>query len=639
MMYWHIVTSDVYKAGVKKDQDMYFLSDTHEIYRGEVPFTESVILYTELPTSGIAVNRLYINSTTLEGKIHNGTDWVQVIKPVSDTVTKDGVDPVSSKAVIAYVADEIKKVTGSGDVVTGIAWSDTDHVLTVTKGSTASETITFDGLGVTLNYTAANGKLQLADASGNLIGDAISLDLERFVHSGIYDAENKKIILYFDEAKKDSVEIPVGDLVDTYTAESTSSLDLTVTDNKFKGTVKISKENGNLITVKDDGLYVSVDITGKVDKVTDAVEGNIVLFGEGGAVKDSGKAFADLESNSKVYTGATLEEATTGATPKKDDVAIITTPIGDTGKNERKAYIHDGETWVALDESYNAENVYFANDLTTTSAIGNVTLTNGQGTIAAKGKNLKQVWDTIFVKEKNPTITQPSVSISAPQNKAYEVGTAVTPTFTATLNPGKYEFNDNNGATGITASTWEITDTAGHTAAANTGSFDAFTVEDGTSYKITAKATYEEASIVPVTNVKNPYTAGKIKAGNKSATSAAVTGYRKGFYGTVTAKPDAITSTIVRGLQKSTTAAPAKGNTWTISIPAGAMGVIFAYPATLSAPASVIDAATKYNVLSAFTEVDVDVEGANGYTAKTYKVYYTYFANATTSANTYTVTL
>ena len=107
LMQWHIVTSAVYKAGTPVDGDMYFISDTHEIYRGAVPFTESVVMYTDLPVDGIAKNRLYINSTTLEGKIHDGTEWKTVIRPIDATVTADGINAVSGKAVAAYVAAEL----------------------------------------------------------------------------------------------------------------------------------------------------------------------------------------------------------------------------------------------------------------------------------------------------------------------------------------------------------------------------------------------------------------------------------------------------------------------------------------------------------------------------------------------------
>ena len=319
LMQWHIVTSAVYKAGTPVDGDMYFISDTHEIYRGAVPFTESVVMYTDLPVEGIAKNRLYINSTTLEGKIHNGTEWKTVIRPIDATVTADGINAVSGKAVAAYVAAEIAKITSSGDVISKLSWDSAEHMLTVTDGSSATENIVFNGLGVSLNYESSTGKLQLVDASGNKIGDSISLELERFVRSAEYIADTQTIVLYFDEAKTDSISIPVTDLVDTYTAEAIdNSLELSITDNIIKGKVKISVKNGNILTLSDDGLYVaSPDLSSKMDKITNGVTGNILTIGSDGQAVDSGKTFDDIVTNNKIFKGATLEEATTGNTPIK----------------------------------------------------------------------------------------------------------------------------------------------------------------------------------------------------------------------------------------------------------------------------------------------------------------------------------
>lgn len=634
---WHIVTSDEFKLGTKVETDLYFLSDTKEIYRGEVSFTESVILYTELPATGIAINRLYINSTTLEGKIYNGTDWTTVIKPVDITINADSLNPASSKAVAAYVAAEIAKVSTSGDVINALSWDSAEHILTVTKGDTSTENITFKGLGVDLQYNSTTGNLQLVDASGTAIGSPIKLDLERFVTSGEYDPETKEIKLYFDAEKTSSVSIPVGELVDTYTAEGDGkALTLNVTNNKISGSIKISTAEGNIITADENGLYVqATDISGKMDKATDAVEGNIAVFDANGNVLDSEKNFDDIVPNNSVYTGETLEDAITGKTPIKGDIVIVSTQIGSTSKYQKTVYQYDGESWKAFDESYNAENVYFAQDLITTSAIGNITLTNGQATIAAAGKNLKQVFDTIFVKEKNPKITQPSVAITANANKAYEVGTTVTPTYTATLNAGSYEFGP---ATGIAATSWNITDSNSATKTTNTGSFDAFVVDDSTNYTITATATYGDGAI-PKTNVGNDYAAGKIVAGSKSKSSAAITGFRKGFYGTLTSKED-LTSDIIRGLDGKTTIAPAVGNKWTLNIPAGAQRVVFAYPATIRNVSSVTDRnGMNAEINTAFTMSQMDIEGANGHTAIAYKVYVLDFATPADVANAYTITL
>lgn len=643
LMNWHIVTSAEYAAGVKKDIDLYFLKDTHEIYRGETPFTESIVFYTDnLPTSGIAKNRLYINSTTLEGKTYDGTEWKTVINPVADTVTEDGTTAVSGKAVAAYVSAKLADITASKDVVSKLSWDSAEHILTATKGDKTTETIVFDGLGVTLTYTASTGALQLADASGKAIGDVINLDLERFVHSGVYDPETKNITLYFDADKTeaDAVKIPVGDLVDTYVAdEDSTTASIKVANNKIQASVKISKAEGNQIEVKDDGLYVSkVDISGKMDKDTDAVENNIAVFDANGNAVDSGKSFSDIASNNHVYTGASLEAAITGKTPTANDVAIVIEKIGDTDKTQRTGFIYNGETWVPLDDKYNWENIYIPGDLITTAPIGNITLTNGQATIPGN-KSLKQMWDSIFIKEKNPTVTQPSVSVTLKANNtttlSYEVGTSVTPSYTATLNPGTYEFNPGK-ATGVTASSWEISDTASHTATTNAGSFDAFTVEDGTSYKITAKANYADGGI-PLTNTGNEYASGQIKAGSKSATTAAITGFRKAFYGTKTTKTDEINSEFVRSLTGTSSAAK-KGTVLTINVPAGATRIVFAYDASLPDPTSVIDSGTKYNVKTSYTMTQVDVEGANGYTAKAYKVFCMDSANPL-SACTHTVTI
>ena len=637
MMNWHIVaTKAEFLAGSPVETNLYFIADTHEIYRGSESYTQPIVMYSgELPTSGIAVNHLYINSTTLKGDIYNGTSWTTVLKPLATTVEEDGDSPVTGSAVATYVAAEIAKITGTGDIVTNITWDDVNQILDVYKGE-GKESITFDGLGVSLQYTSSTGMLQLLDTSGNAIGDAVNLGLDKFVTSGEYDASRKVIILYFNAEKTDYVEIPVGELVDTYTVANTKTVSMNMSSNQITANVRISVTGGNALVANEDGLYVQVpDISSKMDKVSGATAGNLVKLDSNGQVVDAGVS-ADAIHEPVLFSGTTTpEEAVGGATPKKGDMCVITKTIsGDFA--EKTAYEYNGTSWVALDGNYNAENVYFAQDLITTSAIGNITLTNGQATIPAAGKNLKQVFDAIFVQEKNPTVTQPSVSVSCPQAKTYEVGETVTPSYTATLNPGSYQYGP---ATGITATAWSVQNTNSNQLTTNSGSFDAIQVTDDTDYYITATATYNDGA-VPVTNVGNQYTAGQIKGGNKSGTSAHIKGYRAGFYGTLTTKTGAIDSALVRGLSTKTTAAPAKGNVWNVSIPAGAIRVVFAYPATLGDVASVQDSnGMNAEVKTAFTKNTVTVEGAASYQGIEYNVYVYDMAEAVETPNTYKVTL
>lgn len=645
MMNWHIVSTKAeFLAGSPVDTDMYFIADTHEIYRGSESYTQPIRMYTgELPVDAIAVNTLYINSDTLKGDVYNGTSWTTVLKPLADTVTEEGTNPVTGSAVAKYVAAEIAKIGGAGNVVTKITWDEVEQILDVFKGD-ARESITFNGLAVSLEYNKGTGALQLKDTSGNLIGDAINLDLEKFVTGGEYKPDTKMIILYFDgktgEESTDKVEIPVSDLVDVYIGENTNTVNTTVSQNKISANVRISVESGNTLVAKDDGLYVSIpDVSGKMNKVSGATDGHILTTDASGQAVDSGIAIGDIHVP-VTYTGTTTPEevAPVGTTAKKGDFCIISKTIGDesTRKVEHTAYICNGSAWVALDGNYSAENVYFPEDLTATFELGNIELENGQATVSAKGKNVVEVWNAIMVKEKNPTINQPSVNVSCPQAKAYEVGTTVNPTFTANLNPGKYEFGP---ATGITATSWVVKDTASHQQNSNTGSFDGFIVEDDTNYSITATATYEDGAI-PKTNTGNDYAAGQIKAGSKSATSNKITGFRAGFYGSLTSKDGAIDSALVRSLPEKTTGAVRKGNKMIIDIPVGALRLAFAYDAALGEVASVTDTnGMGAEVKTAFTLHKVDVEGADGYTTKSYNVYISDLASANDTKNTYTVTI
>lgn len=637
MMNWHIVpTKAEFNSGSPVETNLYFIADTHEIYRGSESFTQPIVMYTgELPSTGIAVNHLYINSETLKGDVYNGVSWSTVLKPLATTVEPDGDSPVTGSAIAAYVAAEIAKITGTGDVVTNITWDDANQILDVFKGE-GKESITFDGLGVSLQFTSSTGVLQLLDTSGNLIGDPVNLGVEKFVTGGEYDSERQVIILYFDAEHTDSVEIPVGDLVDTYTVANTQTVSMNMSGNQITANVRISVTGGNALVANEDGLYVQVpDISGKMDKVSGATNGNLAMLDSNGQVVDAGVAASAIHEP-VLFTGTTTpEEAVGAATPKKGDMCIITKTIYDD-KVEKTAYEYNGTNWVALDGNYNAENVYFDKDLITTTQVGNITLTNGQATIPAAGKNLKQVFDAIFVQEKNPTVTQPSVSVSCPQAKTYEVGETVTPSYTATLSAGSYSYGP---ATGITATAWDVKNTNDNQLTTNTGTFDAIQVTDDTAYRIQATATYNDGAI-PVTNIGNEYAAGQITAGTKTGYSGYIRGYRAGFYGTLDSKDGVVDSALIRSLGTKTTAAPAKNNVWNITIPAGTIRVVFAYPASVGDVTSVQDVnGMNAEIKTAFTKSVVSVEGAQSYQGIDYNVYVYDMASPVTTPNTYKVTL
>ena len=327
------------------------------------------------------------------------------------------------------------------------------------------------------------------------------------------------------------------------------------------------------------------------------------------------------------------------ANPKQGDTAIVRKAIDDKHKSYT-AYVYNGTVWSAMDGNYNANNVYLDADIKMAgnyTQVGNLMKTQtGTADFKTKGMSVAQALTEIFSKRLQPgTPTAPAVTLTFGQAKAYEVGTTVKPTYSASLSAGSYTYGP---PTGITATSWEVTDTAGHTATTASGSFDDVVVADNTNYKITAKANYGEGAIAKDNLGSNSDPVVKIAAGSATKVSGAITGYRNSFYGSVTEKAE-ITSTIIRGLTKSNKALK-NGEGFTITIPTGAVRVIFAYPATLRDVSSVKDVnGLNAEIKSAFRQSTVTVSGAGADAGIEYKVYVSDFANAVEAANSYTVTI
>lgn len=95
-------------------------------------------------------------------------------------------------------------------------------------------------------------------------------------------------------------------LVDVYTAKETNSIALVLNENEFSADVKISAEEGNIIEVKEDGLFVSVeevDITGKADKLVNPEEGEAII--------KAGQIFVDDGNGNLSASGITIAELKT----------------------------------------------------------------------------------------------------------------------------------------------------------------------------------------------------------------------------------------------------------------------------------------------------------------------------------------
>ena len=316
--------------------------------------------------------------------------------------------------------------------------------------------------------------------------------------------------------------------------------------------------------------------------------------------------------------------------PKDGDTAIIKRVIsGD--KFSYTAYVYDG-TWKAMDGNYNAENVYFADNLTYTAPIGVLTVpSSGSGTIASSGKNVKDVLASILAKEVYPQTAQPSASMSSSNMKEQEVGTNIAIQYSISTDPGSYTYGPD---TGVTFSGHKATFN-GETVTGASGAFTSVQVTDTTNLSITGSVDYSDGAI-PKTNLGNDYTSGQIKGGTKNLSKGTLTGYRNWFYGYkaggATIDVSALDSAKIRALTPQNGSFPATLSTNKMQ------QMFFAIPKGRKTEVSVAN-----NVNGApctVTKVtDVMVEGANHFDAIAYDVWYVNNAAADGGANTYKITV
>lgn len=340
--------------------------------------------------------------------------------------------------------------------------------------------------------------------------------------------------------------------------------------------------------------------------------------------------------NAEEEDNAAITRALGDATASKGDICVIKTALGTTPESYSfMGYVYDGANWGAMDGNVSSENIILSKDFVGAgdwTQIGNVKKPQtGTITIPGKGKNLNSFLENFTTEELNPTKPTPTCAITLTGAGAKEVGTTFTPAYTATFDKKAYAYPPTD--TGVTVTAWEIKDTNDVTKTAATGSFDAFTVEETTNYKLTAKASYSDGKI-PKTNLEHDYPAAQIKAGTTAvATSGAVTGYRNWFYGYKNADGvldvAALTSAHIRALTARNGSFPATIDT------NGMQQMFFAIPK--GRKTSVKCSNNVNGAPCTMGKTEVRVEGANGFTAIAYDVWYVNSASADSGANTYKI--
>ena len=245
--------------------------------------------------------------------------------------------------------------------------------------------------------------------------------------------------------------------------------------------------------------------------------------------------------------GWTAVEADDISVLLKGEIGVEFNPDEKSDNSITKFKIGDGiHTWKDL--PYYEET--FEKDFVFTNAFGKyLPDETGSITVPAQGKTMSELLlDAYATEDVDFTVTKPYIALTAGANqgyKAYEVGSSVTPSYSLTFNPGAYPYGPE---TGVEATGYEVSFN-GETLNSASGSFTTFVVPDGFSQKVSAKATYAEATASPNSNLGNPVVNKKIAAGTTDTKNGdSLTSYRSFFYGKVSKDIADLTSADIRAL-------------------------------------------------------------------------------------------
>ena len=349
-------------------------------------------------------------------------------------------------------------------------------------------------------------------------------------------------------------------------------------------------------------------------------------------------------SSKQINTVIVLRNDQTTAWESSDHIMLAgEVGIGYLPNGNVIAKLGDGEhTWSSLKQ---LEGV-LEDDITLTYNFGRHVIKNGSVNAGGKGMTTNQWLIDALSEIKEPNIIKPNASLSASAVGGGEIGSYITGLkWDGSVSYGSYEYGSvghvGQSASGLSSSdvSWAISNSHDiQTAATEDGTF---TLGDN-KIQIDSESRKEYAQItgvctLDVTNARTPInnvgnaTEGKITGFSDGNTQKSITAsvfassYRKPFWGVLAPADvlnvDNLTSADIRGLSNSGTSN--KGLPSSIAVPAGSQMVIFAAKAGVYSSLVAKDTAAMNAVVS-FEKVTnaVAVEGANGFTAADYDIWY-----------------
>ena len=243
-----VITDSVSFRGMAShpENKLYFLADTEEIYRGDVPFGTSILFYQGglRPIKG-ADRKIYIDKDSLNGYVYNNSTntWTEIIHQYeicTELLDKSKNDElVSVQALRKYIETAISEMTYNPD----------EYSIEYVQGNINRSVVIKGLLSPKSFFDELTNELVLLNVGDQEVA-RITIPKDSFLVDGRFDPITNRIILYLnvidpDTGKPKEISFDASALVD----------------------VQVANVPGNLLRRVDGGYCVTIDLSGKVDKV------------------------------------------------------------------------------------------------------------------------------------------------------------------------------------------------------------------------------------------------------------------------------------------------------------------------------------------------------------------------------------
>ena len=238
---------------------IYYIYDTRSIMNRSSCYNRAVVMYDAgaRPIVG-SVDKLYINSTNLEGYVFHDNKWKKVLDGISsaELVTYDSavssgkVNGIEAKVIAELLLSELKRKS-----VTLMEWHEDTKQLIYRVGTIGHYAL-IDGFISSLSFNPSTRVISLYNHDGTKIGDTKIMD--NHIIGGSYDDERKAIIFRMRDGTE--CRLKAQSILQIYSGVTTDSAIITIENyidakNIIRGDIRVSNLEGNQLSINDDGLY------------------------------------------------------------------------------------------------------------------------------------------------------------------------------------------------------------------------------------------------------------------------------------------------------------------------------------------------------------------------------------------------